>query len=117
MEIKLGATSMGRLRIVIGFNNVFTVPSTGRSGGIALCWEAGINLETQNYSSHHIDSYVRHKDGRVWRLIGFYGRHEDHSRWVSWALLDHVNGLAQHPWVCCVDFNEIMFQEEKMGSP
>ena len=52
----------------------------------------------------------------MWCLTRFYGRPEDYNRWESWALLDHLNGLAQLPWVCCGDFNEIMSQEEKRGS-
>ncbi|XXG65408.1 hypothetical protein AAC387_Pa05g3117 [Persea americana] len=116
METKLDAIGMERLRVILGFNSVFTVPSIGRSGGLALCWKEGINLEIQNYSSHHIDSYVWHIEGKVWRLTGFYGRPEDYKRWESWALLDHLNGLAQLSWFCCGDFNEIMSQEEKRGS-
>uniref|UniRef100_A0A2N9FF77 Zinc knuckle CX2CX4HX4C domain-containing protein n=1 Tax=Fagus sylvatica TaxID=28930 RepID=A0A2N9FF77_FAGSY len=40
---------------------------------------------------------------------------EDFRRWESWVLLDQLNGLGQHPWVCCGDFNEIMYQKEKRG--
>ncbi|GMY13462.1 reverse transcriptase domain-containing protein [Fagus crenata] len=50
-----------------------------------------------------------------WRLTGFYGRPEDFRRWESWALMDQLNGLGQNPWLCCGDFNEIMYQNEKRG--
>ena len=115
METKLDVTGMERVRVVLGYSCVFTVPSIGRSGGLALLWKEGIGLEIQNFSSHHIDSHISYKDGRTWRLTGFYGRPEDHRRWESWALLDHLNRMGQHPWLCFGDFNEILHQEEKMG--
>uniref|UniRef100_A0A2N9H4K9 CCHC-type domain-containing protein n=1 Tax=Fagus sylvatica TaxID=28930 RepID=A0A2N9H4K9_FAGSY len=34
------------------------------------------------------------RDGRVWRLMGFYGRPEEDRKWQSWALLDHLNRMA-----------------------
>ena len=45
--------------------------------------------------------------------MGFYGRPEDHRKWESWALLDHLNRMVSQPWLCVGDYNEIMVQEEK----
>lgn len=45
--------------------------------------------------------------------MGFYGRPEDHRKWESWALLDHLNRMVSQPWLCVGDYNEIMVREEK----
>ena len=55
------------------------------------------------------------EDGRVWRLIGFYGRPKEDRKWQSWALLDHLNRMASFQWLVIGDFNEILVQKEKIG--
>ena len=115
METKLETSSMERFRVSLGFNSVFVVPSLDKSGGLAMFSKDGINLEIKNYTTHHIDCYIRQRNDMGWRLTGFYGRPEDFRRWESWALMDQLNGLGQNPWLCCGDFNEIMYQNEKRG--
>uniref|UniRef100_A0A2N9FZC8 Uncharacterized protein n=1 Tax=Fagus sylvatica TaxID=28930 RepID=A0A2N9FZC8_FAGSY len=52
------------------------------------------DMEGDNIDMHHIDSHICMEDGRVWRLMGFYGRPEEDRKWQSWALLDHLNRMA-----------------------
>jgi hypothetical protein len=95
METKLDSVGMERIRIILGFSCAFTVPSRGSRGGLAMLWKAGIQLEIQNYSYHHIDSCIFGTKNKVWRLTGFYGWPEDQRRWESWALLDHLHGMGE----------------------
>lgn len=73
-----------------------------------MFWKDNIKLEIKNYTTHHIDSSIGMDDGGSWRFIVFYGRPEDHRRWESWALMDHLYKLDSRPWLCCGDFNEIL---------
>jgi hypothetical protein len=82
METKIEVKGMEQVRVKLGLKNVFVVPSLRRSGGLAMLWKQDTKLEIKkkNFSSHHIDSYITQKDGREWRMTGFYGRPEDHRR-------------------------------------
>ena len=108
METKLDAEKLEWIRVKTGFRNAFTVSCHGRSGGLALLWREGVHLEINFFSRHHIDSHICMEDGRVWRLMGFYGRPEEDRKWKSWALLDHLNRMASFRWLVIGDFNEIL---------
>ena len=115
METKLDSGEMESIRVLLGFNNMFVIPSHGRSGGLVMLWRQEMGLEIRNYSRHHIDCGVSDTEGKVWRLIGFYGHLEAHKRSESWALLDHLHRLVSHPWLCMGDFNEVMLASEHRG--
>jgi hypothetical protein len=51
--------------------------------------------------------------GKGFRIICFYGKAETHKRKESWALLKHLSSLSAEPWVCMVDFNEILDNSER----
>ena len=42
----------------LGYDNVFAVSSTGRSGGLAIFWNSEINIDLLPYSQYHIDVIV-----------------------------------------------------------
>jgi hypothetical protein len=44
----------------------------GRSGGLAIFWQNGINFQLPGMSRLYIDGEVVEKDGFIWRLTGFY---------------------------------------------
>ncbi|GMY35564.1 hypothetical protein FCV25MIE_30806 [Fagus crenata] len=62
METKLDAVRMEVIRIKLGFDNAFTVPSLGRSGGLALLWKAEAEVVIQNFSYG--------MDGLPWCCLG-----------------------------------------------
>ena len=115
METKLGKKKMEGVRLKLGFQNAFVVPSIGRSGGLALLWKGEVSLEVKNFTTHHIDSHILHGNDSGWRLTGFYGRPEEQRKWESWALLEQLNKCCSLPWLCYGDFNEILEQNEKRG--
>jgi hypothetical protein len=45
METKLRKNKMEMVRTKIGFDNLFIVESVGKSGGLALLWEDGCEVE------------------------------------------------------------------------
>uniref|UniRef100_A0A2N9FNQ8 Reverse transcriptase domain-containing protein n=1 Tax=Fagus sylvatica TaxID=28930 RepID=A0A2N9FNQ8_FAGSY len=115
LETKLDSGRMEGVRIKLGYDNVFSVPSLGRSGGLALLWKNEAEIIIQNYSQHHIDAHVDSQQTKCWRLTGFYGRPEQHRRKESWALLKHLSTLDSAPWLCIGDFNELLALHEKRG--
>ena len=68
---------MEAIRLKLGFQNAFVVPSIGRSGGLALLWKREVTLEIRNFTTHHIDSHILHGNDSRWKLTGFYGRPEE----------------------------------------
>jgi exonuclease III len=59
METKLDPKCFEYIRSRLGFSYCFVVPSLGRSGGLALLWQADVDVTITNYSQNHIDSQVK----------------------------------------------------------
>lgn len=57
-EIKSNQQEMERVRCKVGFNNCFTVNSSGRRGGLAILWQSEIVIDLVSYSMNHIDTRV-----------------------------------------------------------
>lgn len=49
---------MEKERDKAGFSNGLIIPSSGRSGGLALLWKKDILVEVQGYVDHYIDAIV-----------------------------------------------------------
>ncbi|TXG72736.1 hypothetical protein EZV62_001315 [Acer yangbiense] len=93
------------------------VDQVGLSGGLALLWKEGFNVQIKSFSSSHIDSIVVDSRGNCWRFNGFYSSLKYGERQHSWTLLRHLSELFNLPWLCCRDFNEIsMASEKKRGN-
>ena len=108
--------SYGKRKGESNFANGLIVPSSGRSGGIALLWKRDISVEVQGYLDNDIDAIVADpSSGFKRRIIGFYGHLETHRGKESWNLLRTLNKRYKLPWMCFGDFNEIVSMEEKRG--
>ena len=118
METKIGVNRMEKVKEIIGLANGLIVPSEGKSGGIALLWVRGLDVEIKSYTRSHIDAIVTDSvKGFKWRITGFYGNPDTNQRRESWNLLHFLNAQYQLPWVCLGDFNEILKVSEKWGGP
>ena len=115
METKIDTKKMENICVVMGFQHAFIVPSKNRSGGLALLWKDNMQVRVRTYSQHHIDVHV-YMDSNSWCwLSSFYGHPKTTKSRETWKLLKHLANMAQSPWVCVRDFNEILVQEEKQG--
>lgn len=45
----------------------------------------------------------------------FYGYLERRNKALSWELLRKKKSIENIPWVCLLDFNQILSQDKKMG--
>ena len=116
METKLKKKRMEKEKEKASFNNGLVIPSSSRSGGLALLWKKDIVVEVQGYSGNYIDAIVTDPTtGFKWQITGFYGHPETHRRKESWNLLRDLNRRYKMPWMCFGDFNEIVSMEEKKG--
>ncbi|PPR92754.1 hypothetical protein GOBAR_AA27921 [Gossypium barbadense] len=62
------------LHLLRRMDGCLAVSSEGKSGGLALLWREGVNVEVQSYSKFHIESVVSIDDGERLRFTGFYGQ-------------------------------------------
>ncbi|KAL0448500.1 UNVERIFIED_CONTAM: hypothetical protein Slati_1406400 [Sesamum latifolium] len=69
-----------------------------------------------SFSIEHIDDDIYEdstSDG--WRLIGFNGNLVMKQQRGSWERLVQLSRNNSTPRVCVGDFNEVLFQHEKLG--
>ncbi|XP_019166531.1 PREDICTED: uncharacterized protein LOC109162266 [Ipomoea nil] len=105
-----------RVRVKLKYDNCFVVDSSGRGGGLALLWSAGVDVEVRGYSNHYIDTIVTSGgDDSRWRFTGFYGSPERGQRRESWGLLRYLSTLNNLPWALMGDFNDLLWDWEKEG--
>ncbi|KAK4389861.1 hypothetical protein Sango_2323100 [Sesamum angolense] len=96
----------------------FSVPSRGRSGGLAVLWVKLVNAQLQKFSHNHVDFSVQLAEGlNWWRFTGIYGKLDNSKRDLTWNLLARLSAQSSRPWICTGDFNEILARSEKCGSP
>ncbi|XP_031127514.1 uncharacterized protein LOC116029605 [Ipomoea triloba] len=114
-ETLSNARRVESVRVRLRYDNCFTVEPVGRSGGLALLWNGGLDVEVKGYSNHYIDTVVSAPGHPRWRFTGYYGSPERHNRRHSWELLRYLSSINSLPWVLMGDFNDIMAASEKEG--
>ena len=99
----------------LNFAHLHFVERINRGGGLVLFWRHSIDIQVVSSSKNHIDAvFDKGKDG-AWRLTSFYGEPATHKRFESWDLLRHLNSRMNLPWLCSGDFNELVWNSEKLG--
>ncbi|XP_019177735.1 PREDICTED: uncharacterized protein LOC109172940 [Ipomoea nil] len=105
---------MESVRVRLNYDNCLTVEATRRSGGLALLWNGGLDVEVVGYSNHYIDTVITQRGSR-WRFTGFYGCPKWNQRYTSWNTLRYLSSLNDLPWVLMGDLNDILDAREKLG--
>ncbi|XP_031124288.1 uncharacterized protein LOC116026999 [Ipomoea triloba] len=78
-ETLCGSSNMERIPAKLGYANCFVVEAEDRSGGLALLWNGGLDVEVVGYSNHYIDTQVVSGVSMPrWRFTRFYGYPERH---------------------------------------
>ncbi|KAL0456241.1 UNVERIFIED_CONTAM: hypothetical protein Slati_0963300 [Sesamum latifolium] len=116
-ETKCLARRIDLLKRQFDMNGV-CVPSSGKSGGLAVIWIKSVNVLLQNFSHNHIDVSVQLEEEQSWwRFTGIYGELDTSKRELTWKLLARLHTQSNRAWLCAGDFNEIFAQSEKLGDP
>ena len=116
-ETKHDGRWMEWLRWRLNMTNMVVKDSVGASGGLALFWKKDVNLTVKSLSKYHIDSVIKEEDGMEWRFTGVYGESRSEDKDNTWDTLRSLKDKFNLPWLCCGDFNEILFNYEKEGGP
>lgn len=83
-ETKAKLKHMEKIKFKLDFSNGLIVPSSGRSGGLALLWSKEVMLEIKSFSKNHIDAIITESpESFSWHFTGFYGHLETHMRGES----------------------------------
>jgi hypothetical protein len=104
-----------RLASSLGYDNVFAVSSSGRSGGLAIFWNNDSRVEVFRFSRYHIDAKVLGIGSDPWRLTCVYGEAQTSERYKTWYTMKGIKAENDLPWLCLGDFNEVLRQEEHDG--
>jgi len=74
VKMKVDISFMKKVQAKLEYMQGITVPSNGRSGGLALLWKEGSHVEVHKYSHSHIDVIIfDHETNLRWRATSFYG--------------------------------------------
>lgn len=116
VETKANQNRIKGLQRKLDLTQGITVPSNGRSGGLAMLWREGVDVRFKSCSNTHIDVVVCEGDeAQPWQATGFYGHPDVGMRHISWSLLESFKRQCNMPWVVFGDFNEIIHSNEKLG--
>ena len=117
-ETKTGMSRIKGIQNKLDYTQGITVPSDGRSGGLAMLWREGTNVRFKSCSNSHIDVEIHESSSVVpWRATGFYGQPDAAKRFISWQLMEVLEKQSNLSWVVFGDFNEISQSYEKLGGP
>lgn len=106
----MGREHAERLRVEIGFEDLFYVERVGLSGGLALFWKRNNSTNLLSFSRNHVDISVTVAGFSPWRMTCFYGFPERRRRENSWNLLRSLRPRSSLPWVVIGDFNDLVSQ-------
>jgi hypothetical protein len=115
VETQIHRSRVELLAGTLGYDNVFAVSSTGRSGGLAIFWNNSIKLDILSYSQYHIDAAVTPSLEEPWRLTCVYGEAHASERHKTWDMLKFIKASSPLPWLCIGNFNEVLLREEHVG--
>ncbi|KAH6787695.1 hypothetical protein C2S52_007247 [Perilla frutescens var. hirtella] len=120
METRLFSNEVDRLVHEVNFDGFFAEDCNNddgsRRGGLALVWKEGITVSVLSSSLHHINAGIESgTPATLWRLCGVYGWPEQQHKILTWELLRELKKEGSPCWICAGDFNEIMYNHEKVG--
>jgi exonuclease III len=94
VETQIHKSRVESLAGTLGYDNVFAVSNSGRSGGLAIFWNNEIKLEVLSYSQYHIDAIVFSPSVEPWRVTCVYGEAQVRERHKTWDMLKFIKASS-----------------------
>nr|POE89502.1 hypothetical protein CFP56_43297 [Quercus suber] len=100
----------------IGFVDKFCVDPAGKSRGLAIFWEAGVDLESV-YSDKNVIASLVYFDppSSLWLFLLIYGPPHINGRARFWKCLEDLVSAFVGPWLVMGDFNCVDSNLDKRG--
>lgn len=98
------------------FDNSFSVPANGSSGGLAMIWKQELDVQIITSSPNFISLVVLNDPvDQPWFLTVVYGPTIPIFKPTFWDELRRIGDTVNGPWCMVGDFNVILEQREKIG--
>ena len=104
------------IQVWLGYNYVHTVNPVGKSGGLALFWKKGCNVNILLSDKNILDMEVLIEGVQLF-VTGVYGHPNISERKHVWERILRFGPARKDSWIMLGDFNEILNNEEKLGGP
>ncbi|CAN6543682.1 unnamed protein product [Malus baccata var. baccata] len=115
-EIKMKDHRIIGVRRRMGYANGFNVALIGRAGGLSLWWDDSITVDVIEFSKHLIDARCCIVESDVvFQFTGIYGTSYRAEKEVFWRGMIQKFNPDCIPWICGGDFNEFLWDHEKVG--
>ncbi|KAI9089728.1 hypothetical protein K1719_029021 [Acacia pycnantha] len=99
-----------------GFDSLKTIPSEGRSGGIAVLWRSvDIKVGIVDENRQYIHMQCAFHGSPPFFLSAVYAIPHSNLRSVLWSKMRTISGTISTPWVVYEDFNDILLSSERRG--
>ncbi|RYR63043.1 hypothetical protein Ahy_A04g020830 [Arachis hypogaea] len=94
---------------------MFCVEPRGLSGGLSLIWKSNININIYEWCDNYIKANININHDLNWQGIFVYGNPVFQKRRKLWQELTVSNMDKEVPQAYLGDFNDILYQDEKVG--
>ncbi|KAI9074289.1 hypothetical protein K1719_043774 [Acacia pycnantha] len=99
-----------------GYDSVRIIPSSGRSGGLALAWSSSatsLTVVEENRQFFHF--HCQRPNVPPFLITAIYATPHSKLRSVLWEDLSRLSRGIQFPWAVLGDFNDILNVNERSG--
>jgi len=116
METKNQSQKVLRIKRKLKFQNSFIVDPAGTAGGLAIFWDDQVNIYIDSSSANAINAQCQIKATQQRMQLTFiHAPNEFKERVLLWEAIYRESLQYQQPWLCLGDFNEILYNWEKVG--